>query len=371
MTTEDLRSTAVALPEVPGILTATQVLATAQSIAEVQRADGMIPWFPGGHCDPWNHVEAAMALTVCGLHAEAERAYRWLAETQMADGSWFNYYLAEGVKDPRLDTNVCAYVAAGAWHHYLVTDRTDVLRALWPVVERAIDFVLRWQRADGSVRWSLDAAGRPEGYALLTGSSSIYHSLRCAVAVAECLGHERPDWELAAGRLGHAVAHHPRAFAPKDEFAMDWYYPMLSGALEGEPGRARMGEQWPRFVMDGLGVRCVSTGDWVTAAETAECVLALDALGMDETARTLFGWAQGLRLDDGYYWTGMVFPDRVTFPAAERTTYTAGAMVLAADALSDTSPAAGLFRGACLPAPLDLAESECPLLGSPGGCAAP
>ena len=35
------------------------------------------------------------------------------------------------------------------------------------------------------VRWSLDSAGRPEKYALLTGSSSIYHSLRCAIACAE------------------------------------------------------------------------------------------------------------------------------------------------------------------------------------------
>jgi hypothetical protein len=34
-------------------------------------------------------------------------------------------------------------------------------------------------------------------------------------------------------------------------------------------------------------------------------------------------------------------------------------MVLAADALSDTTPAAGLFRGECLPAALDLAEPHC------------
>ena len=48
----------------------------------------MIPWFPDGHCDPWNHVETAMALDVAGLHAEAERAYEWLADTQRADGGW-------------------------------------------------------------------------------------------------------------------------------------------------------------------------------------------------------------------------------------------------------------------------------------------
>jgi hypothetical protein len=347
------------VPEVPGILSATEVLATAHSIAEVQRPDGMIPWFPGGHCDPWNHVEAAMALSVCGLTAEAERAYRWLADNQLADGSWFNYYLAEGVKDSRLDTNVCAYIAAGLWHHHLVTGEHELLRRLWPAMERALDFVLRWQQPDGSVRWSLDPAGRPEGYALLTGSSSIYHSLLCGVAAAERLGKDRPDWELAAGRLGHAVAHHPTAFAPKEEFAMDWYYPMLSGALGGERGRDRMAQHWDTFVMEGLGVRCVSTNDWVTAAETAECVLALDGLGMEEAAHQLLADAQGLRLPDGSYWTGMVYPDEVSFPGGERTTYTAAAMILAADALSNTSPAAGLFRGEGLPAGLDLAESQC------------
>ena len=134
--------------------------------------------------------------------------------------------------------------------------------------------------------------------------------MRCAVAIAECLAKDRPDWELAAGRLGHAVAHHPGAFAPKVEFAMDWYYPMLSGALEGEAGRRRIAEGWSTFVMEGLGVRCVSTGDWVTAAETAECVLTLDALGMDGPALDLFAAGQNLRLPDGSYWTGMVYPER-------------------------------------------------------------
>ena len=67
------------LPDLPGVLTAAEVLDTAATIAELQLPSGMIPWFPGGHCDPWNHVETAMALDIAGLHAEAERAYGWLA----------------------------------------------------------------------------------------------------------------------------------------------------------------------------------------------------------------------------------------------------------------------------------------------------
>ncbi len=351
----------LAVPEVPGVLSAEEVLATAASIVEVQRPDGMIPWFDGGHCDPWNHVEAAMALSTAGFAAEARAGYQWLADTQLPDGSWFNYYVsASGVKDPRLDTNVCAYVATGAWHHYRITGDISVLQEMWPMVDRALAFVLRWQRDHGAILWCVDPDGRPGRYPLLTGSSSIYHALRCGLACAGALGQERPDWELAGGRLAHAIAHLPQVFEPKYEFAMDWYYPVLSGALFDDAAAARIDEWWDAFVMEGLGVRCVSTGPWVTAAETAECALALDAVGRRDEAKALLTWAQAHRCPDGSYWTGIVYPEQDTFPFGERTTYTAAAIVLAADALSDTTPAAGLFRGESLPDDLDLTEPRRP-----------
>ena len=75
------------LPEVPGVLTADQLLATGRAIAAGQQADGSIGW-PDGHVDAWNHVECAMALSVCGLREPAQRAYAWLAEEQQPDGSW-------------------------------------------------------------------------------------------------------------------------------------------------------------------------------------------------------------------------------------------------------------------------------------------
>src|SRR6202030_1048720 len=150
MTTERIRFNEGTIPEVPGILSSSDVVATARAIADMQRTDGMIPWFDGGHCDPWNHVEAAMALSVCGLYHEAVAAYRWLADRQLPVGSWFNYYQGPGVKDQRLDTNVCAYLAAGAWHHHLITGDVEFLGELWPTIERGIDFILRWQQSDGS-----------------------------------------------------------------------------------------------------------------------------------------------------------------------------------------------------------------------------
>jgi hypothetical protein len=165
-----MTSTLGVLEGVPGIVTREELAVTAAHLASLQTDSGQIPWFVGGHCDPWNHVEAAMALTVTGYVNEARAAYLWLGENQLGDGSWFNYYVEDRVKDTRLDTNVCAYIAAGVYHYVVATNDDEFGAAMWPAVRRAIEFVLRWQMDDGTVRWSLDARGRPESYALLTGS---------------------------------------------------------------------------------------------------------------------------------------------------------------------------------------------------------
>ena len=61
------------LRDIEGVLSAADLQRTVEHIAQWQLPNGMIPWFPGGHADPWNHVEAAMALDLVGLRAEAER----------------------------------------------------------------------------------------------------------------------------------------------------------------------------------------------------------------------------------------------------------------------------------------------------------
>ena len=299
-----------------------------------------------------------MALTAGGARREAERAYEWLRATQHPDGSWHTYYLANGpIEEPRIDTNVCAYVATGVWHHFLATKDSGFLEDLWPMVERAVDFVLGWQRPGGELVWSIEPDGTPGDYGLLTGSSSAYFSVRCAIACAGQLGHERPDWELAAGRLRHAIAFNTGGFASKDQFAMDWYYPVLAGALDPAMASDRIDERWSQFVIEHRGVRCVSHRPWVTAAETAECAMALASIGRRDEAATLLGWAQQQRCPDGSYTTGVVYPEQSSFPPDERSSYTAAAIVLALDALSGLSGAAGLFVDGGLPRGLDL-DSE-------------
>jgi hypothetical protein len=344
------------LPEVTGVIDGRRVAATVRTIAAAQAADGCIPWYDGGHADPWDHVEATMALDLGGCRTEAERAYRWLAAAQRPDGAWAYSYRGGAVEDPTVDANFCAYVATGVWHHFLLRADTGFLQEMFPVVERAVDFVLDLQAPGGEILWSRDSDGRPAAFALLASSASIHLSLRCAIAAAERLDHERPDWELSLGNLAHAVAHRPEAFQPKHRWSMDWYYPVLGGAVAGPAAPARLDEGWETFVVPGRGVRCVSDEPWVTGAETCEAVMAMDAAGRRDDALALYEWVQYLRDDDGAYWTGHNYVEDVHYPEEERTTWTSAAVVLAADVLSGTSPASGLFRGEGLPAGLPPSE---------------
>lgn len=344
------------IPCVPGGLTSAQCRKTAESIAATQESTGAIPWSVGGHTDPWDHIENAMALTAAGLFTPARAAFEWSRRMQRKDGTW-PIQLRDGVvEDPNSDSNFCAYIATGVWHHVLITDDRRFAERMWPVVAKAINFVLELQFGNGEIAWARSPSGIAEE-ALLTGCASIHHSIRCALALADYIDAAQPEWEVAVGRLGHTIAHHREAFAAKDRWSMEWYYPVLGGALRGWSARARIDERWHDFVVPGLGIRCVDDRPWVTGAETCELVMALEAIGDVARAHEQFAAMQHLREDDGSYWTGLVYSDGKRWPV-ERTTWTGAAVILAADALSSTTPGSGIFRGVDLPRGLE-GEYDC------------
>ncbi len=320
-----------------GLLSAAEVSATADTIEAQQLDDGLILWTHDGHADPWNHVEAAMALTVAGRHAAAERAFEWLARNQRGDGTWHNYYTANGVSDAQLDTNCCAYIATGVWHRYRATGDDGFAAAMWPAVATALDWVVSLRNDAGHIPWAVHTDGTPWSYSLLTASSSILMSLRCGVELAELVGAQRPQWRRAADDLAKLIVRRPDSFEPKGRWAMDWYYPVLCGALSGQAARAHLAAGAERFVMrvDGAkAVRCVADKPWVTTAETCEAAFAHLRAGLIDDARALFASTHQLRQLDGSYLTGHVLPERNSFPRDERTTYSAAAVLLANDELA-------------------------------------
>ncbi len=348
-------------------LTSGELAATAASIAAAQEPDGGIPWSAGSHADVWNHLEAAMALVVADRERESRRAFDWVLERQRADGSWPMKLVAGEVDDATGETNMSAYLAVALWHHWLVRRDPAFVARCWPTVRRGLDWVVSLQLPFGGIAWAQEwvdgRPGRVHREALLAASSSVYQALRAGVSLAELLDEPQPEWEVAGGRLRHALREHRELFLDKSTFSMDWYYPVLGGAVRGAEATQLLAMRWDDFVVPGLGARCVDTNPWVTGAETCELALALEANGDRGRAAELFADMQHLRLDDGRYWTGYVYPDDAHWPV-EQTTFTAAAVVLAADALADRTPGADIMRGQTMVPDLEPVALQC-------GCASP
>jgi hypothetical protein len=316
----------------------------AELIVRTQKPDGEIPWSEGGKTDPWDHVEAAMGLTIAGYLDQAEKAYQWLAGNQLEDGSWYASYQDGKPLDQTRDTNVTTYIAVGVYHYYLMTKDEDFVSAMWEPVRRAMDFALKLQAPTGEIYWAMSPELKPDPMALLTGSSSIFMSLKCAIAMGRHLGKNCDAWVSAAVRLRKAVQSGYHLFnIAKSHYSMDWFYPVLSGAVTGPAARKRFDQYWKKFVVEGMGVLCVSNRPWVTIAETCECVLALSAAGNDRIGGIIFNWMHERRFEDGSYWCGFTYPDMVIWPE-EKITWTNAVVLMAADALYNLTPASRLFH---------------------------
>lgn len=323
-------------------LEAGQLRQTGAWLATQQTTTGAMPWSTGGKLDPWDHVHAAMGLTAAGERDRAKAAFRYLAQTQETSGGWVAERRGERIIDPAHQTNHAAYLATGLWHLHRHRADADFLAEMWPVLERAVDFVVRLQMPSGAIAWA-KRDGRVWPAPLIAGSASIHGSLVCALRIARRLGHDRPRWRRARTRLVRALRHQPAAFdgrslpSPPGRHSMDWYYPVLGGALRGEAGRRHLldPEQADAFIKDGAGCRCVRDAPWYTVAETCELVLALYAIGLEARAAEIFSWTHWQRTETGAYWTGTTHPGLEIYPEGEQTTWTAATVLLAHDALHE------------------------------------
>ncbi|MDD9947375.1 MAG: terpene cyclase/mutase family protein [Myxococcales bacterium] len=334
-----------------GLLTGSALEQTAQWLTSHQQPNGEILWARDGKSDPWDHVHAAMGLAVAGRLDPARAAFRFMTSTQEEDGGWPCERVWGAPTRVTRETNHAAYIATGLWHLHQAHPDVDFLAEMWPTVERAIDWVVSLQLPSGAIAWA-SKRGKVWRAPLITGSSSIHGSLVCALHIAERLSMERPTWRRAQQRLMRALKYNPDVFADTDlpekpgRHAMDWYYPVLAGALRDADGRKRLlsAPDAKDFVGEGLGCACVRDQPWYTVAETCELVLALDSVGLTDRARQVLSWTESQRDADGGYWTGTTHPDRVRFPEGEKTTWTAATVLLAHDAVAGFSRTSRFFH---------------------------
>lgn len=325
-----------------------------QRILTLQESDGSIPWYEDGPWDSWNHTESLMALSALGERQAAQHALQHLIDRQESSGAWLcDYGNAVPMRDrlrmsreqaPQArDTNFAAYCAAGVLHYAVCFDAIEEARSYWPMIERAMDFVIRLQSPEGDISWSEEASTQSDvNDAMVAGNASIFMSLNCASFLGRWLGRDVSELDAARARLGNALKTKPHRFnrrkSETSEFAMDWYYPVLSGVLVGDVATARLDQGWHRFVSPSRGCHCVVEEPWITVAETCELVLALISVGRRKDAAQLFEQQSRYRDDDGAYWMGWQYAERIFWPM-EKPSWTQAAAILAADALYGFSPA--------------------------------
>ncbi len=318
-------------------------------ILSCQRDDGAILWFKDGKLDPWDHTEAAMGLSINGNFPAFRHAFDWLIKAQNSDGSWFaKYFGDENDKDldrVKIETNFVAYPACGLWHYFLISQDLEYVKHAFPHIEQAINFVLSHQSDEGDIQWAVSSQEALPKDALITACSSILRSLECAILLAERLDIPH-KWTPHYIKLADALKNKPwrfdRTWEPKTRFSMDWFYPILSGIYSKEEAQQRLSVRWDEFVHPEYGCRCVNDEPWVTIAESCELTLALIASGQRKQAHKLFNQLLRWQDEDGGFWTGYTYRDKVIWPK-EKTTWTAAATLLALDALENLTPASTLF----------------------------
>ncbi|GIR14305.1 MAG: hypothetical protein CM15mP25_0600 [Gammaproteobacteria bacterium] len=232
----------------------------------------------------------------------------------------------------------------------MITRDADFLARYFPVVSKAIAFCSAIKVPRAKSIGQVDPSGGPLGDALVTGCSSIYKSLECAILIADQLetrlqrGAKRG---LDSGRrcgIARSGSIAPGRVNP----AMRWIGSTPSWQDGLWASRLKIDwQRWSEFVEPGIGCRCENHQPWATVAESCELTLALLAAGERDQAAELFSWLTQWRDSDGAWWTGYQFAEQVLWPK-EKPTWTAGAVLLAVDALTHHTAASGLFLSPAL-----------------------
>jgi len=203
------------------------------------------------------------------------------------------------------------------------------------------------QTDQGDICWASEEGKTDLDDSLITGSSSIYKSLECAEYLYNLLNEDQSHVKKAKELLKDSIINKPerydRTWESKSRYSMDWYYPILCGLLDRGTAKKRIEKKWDEFIVEGKGCKCVSEEPWVTIAESCELVIALMRIGLEDKAKSLFDCLHQWRdEDDGLYWTGYVYTDKKFWPV-EKPTWTAGAVLLAADSIYKFTEASELF----------------------------
>ena len=322
-------------------------LRIAKSIKKNQLDSGAIPSNADLSHDPWDHIEAIMGLNFLKDKESSDLAFKWLKNNQNKDGSWYAKYFNNDPIELNKPTHFGPYISVAALHYFKIFSDKDKLFELWETIKSAIDFSIDLQNSNGTIPWSVDKNNEIENDFLLTGSSSILKSLECAIAISKILDLDSNEkWTKAYESLAYAVRNPEGLFdktTDRSRFSMDAYYPIISGVLLDYEKEKYIKKIFKDFYVEGIGVKCVVDEPWVTVAETSEFIISLVISNELEEAKKILVEVMNISDSNDIPYMGWQYVENIFWPE-EKPSWTAAALILAADSIFDFSPGSNILK---------------------------
>ena len=123
---------------------------------------------------------------------------------------------------------------------------------------------------------------------------------------------------------------------------MDWYYPIISGAFNTDESKEIINKTLSEFYVKGIGIKCVKEEPWVTVAETSEFVIAAAKAEELNLAQDIFLESLNISDNNNIPFMGWQYVENIFWPD-EKPSWTAAAVILAADSLYKFTDGCNLF----------------------------
>lgn len=294
-------------------LTRTRCSAALEFLQRSQETDGALMWVAQGKGDLWNHVEALIALGVSQRRSATHHGTGWLLSRLNQGRAATSWWLRGQAVTSHYELHVVSYPAVLA--RVIETELCfaadgDLTAALWGQVDGILDEIVALQRNDGGLPWALAANGAPHWEQRLPCLSSIYLSLCSALNRKYPVDEKRANrWRECAVLLRQYIVQlSAQSYATfhRDQTtsSMDWFYPVLVGAIEGSAAERLLADYRDVFLEQEHGCRAVVNRPWVTGAETAELAMAYLRIGALDAVEVLLTSIDHLRDAQGVYWMG-------------------------------------------------------------------
>ena len=313
----------------------------------IQHKSGAIPSNEDGSHDPWDHIESIMGLNFVKENESSKRAFNWLVKNQNEDGSWFAKYKENFPVEKNKPTHFGPYISVAALHYYKIFNDKDFLGELWQTIESAINFSLNLQIKNGTIPWSINEHGEIENDFLVTGSSSILKSIECGLAISYILkkNNNTERWTKSYNLLSKALKNPNGKFdilKDRKRFSMDSYYPILSGCLNKDEMKSYIDKTFSYFYVNGIGIKCVKEEPWITVAETSEFIISLLIYGDVKKSKELLLDVINISDENKIPYMGWQYEENIFWPN-EKPSWTAAALIIAADSVLNFTDASDLF----------------------------